>query len=139
MGTKKEAEAESWAVCQSLFHLCSPHLPELPPSLTSVKSSMKRPFGRDGGLDSQFRLPLTPADSVKPNRLPLELIGRQSRVQTTGCFIFELSHRVSRFSHNRVDENQSIISITRDICHTFPNTWRSHREAQLLLHGRLFK
>lgn len=45
MGTKKEAEAESLAVCQSPFHLCSPHLPELPPSLTSVKSSMKRPLG----------------------------------------------------------------------------------------------
>lgn len=64
-----------------------------------------------------------------------------SRTKNRLFYILTLSrsHRISRFSHNRVDENQSIISITRDICHTFPNTWQSHREAQLLLHGRLFK
>lgn len=34
-----------WAECQGLFHLCSPGLSELPPPLTSVMSSMKRPLG----------------------------------------------------------------------------------------------
>lgn len=36
---------ENWAVCQGLFHLWSPGLSELPPSLTSVMSSMKGPLG----------------------------------------------------------------------------------------------
>lgn len=42
---KQEGGTKSWAVCQGLFHLCSPGLSELPRSLTSVMSSMKRPLG----------------------------------------------------------------------------------------------
>lgn len=64
-----------------------------------------------------------------------------SRTKNSLFYILTLfcSHRISRFSHNQVDESQSIISITSDICHTFPYTWQSHREAQLLLHWHLFK
>lgn len=75
MGTKKETEAESWAVCQGLFHLCSPHLPERPPSLTSVISSMKRPSAVMEDLTQSSGCGPTPADTATPCGLTLELIG----------------------------------------------------------------
>lgn len=89
-GSVREGGTKSWAMCQGLFHLCSPGLPELPPSLTSVISSMKRPLGGDGGLDSGFRLWPTPADAAKSSRTLLELIGCHFQVQGTRQFIFFL-------------------------------------------------
>lgn len=47
---------KSQAACQGLFHLCSPGLSELPPSLLSLMSSMKGPLRRNGGHDSGFKL-----------------------------------------------------------------------------------
>lgn len=61
---RREGGTKSWAVCQDPFHLCSPGLPELPPSLTSVISSMKRPLG---GMED-----LTPGSDCDRHQLTLQ-------------------------------------------------------------------
>lgn len=88
MGTKEEAEAESWAECQGLFHLCSAPLPERPPSLTSGISSMKRPSGVMEDLTQRSDRDPHQLTPPSPFGLKLELIGRPAYVPRTGYFRF---------------------------------------------------
>lgn len=73
---KQAGGTKSWAVCQGLFHLCSPGLSELPPSLTSVMASMKRPLG---GMEDLTR----GSDCDRHQLTLLELIGCHFQVQGT--------------------------------------------------------
>lgn len=126
------------AMCQGLFHLCPPHLPELPPSLTFVIPSMKRPLGGMEDLTQGSDCDRHREAAVRINWLSLCGTKNTTAFLLPICCTPTESVRSARFGIQRVMSCPDYLSLLF-IYHIFLNSWQLCIKTVFLLHRHVFR